>query len=400
MNLITTVAQLEAIIGRPPALVRMKELPELDEACRRMLALAPLAGFGYRDGDGRPRTTVVGGRPGFAEVESPARIAFDSDAEASGAVSFVFLLPGVGETLRVNGSVAGRSPGRIVVAVSQAYVHCARAILRSRLWSPIVPPTSAAGPPTPTADDDGLLSGAAVADGWLSGAAVADGSLSGAVVPGGPLSSAGVLGFLRATPFFVVSSWDRDGGGDTSPRGDTPGFVRVIDGHTLAIPDRRGNKRADTSHNLLADDGFAAAMLVPGRTDVLHVSGTAVVTDDATLLADMALGSAVPQTALIVTVERAEVRPNQAVAAANVWDHANRADAATRSELMAATTRQLGVQKPALRWLARSLAVFARPIRRIMDAAYRRALKKEGYDAAPDTPRAAGTGDRPDPGDA
>jgi hypothetical protein len=100
----------------------------------------------------------------------------------------------------------------------------------------------------------------------------------------------------------------------------------------------------------------------------------------------MALGSAVPQTAIVVTVERAEVRPNRAVAAANVWDHANRADAATRSELMAATTRQLGVQKPALRWLARSLSGFARPIRRIMDAAYRRALKKEGYGAAPDTP--------------
>ncbi|MBT2233684.1 pyridoxamine 5'-phosphate oxidase family protein [Nonomuraea sp. NEAU-A123] len=349
MNRITTVAQLEAIIGRPPAMVMLKELAELDDACRHMLALAPLAGFGYRDDDGRPRTTVVGGKPGFAEVESPTRIAFASEVDASGAVSFVFLLPGVGETLRVNGSVAERSAGRIVVDVSQAYVHCARAILRSRLWDPVVPTVS-----VPTVAD-------------------------------GPLSSAGVAAFLGPTPFFVVSSWDRDGGSDTSPRGDTPGFVRVIDGHTLAIPDRRGNKRADTSHNLLADDRISAAMLVPGRTDVLHVSGTAVVTDDANLLADMALGGAVPQTALIVTVERAEVRHNQAVAAANVWDRANRVDAATLSELMALTTRQLGVKKPALRWLARPLAALSPLIRRIIDGSYRRALKKEGYGVATDT---------------
>ncbi|MFD0885491.1 pyridoxamine 5'-phosphate oxidase family protein [Streptosporangium algeriense] len=293
---------------------------------------------------GRPRAPCRGCRG-----QGPLLLAFLSEADASGAVSFVFLLPGVGETLRVNGSVAERSPGRIVVAVSQAYIHCARAILRSRLWDPAVPET-----PVPAVDD-------------------------------GPLSGVGVAGFLAATPFLVVSSWDRDGGSDTSPRGDAPGSVRVIDGHTLAVPDRRGNKRADTSRNLLADDGFSAAMLVPGRTDVLHVSGTAAVTADADLLAGMALGGTAPQTALIVTVERAEVRPNQAVTAANVWDRANRVDTDTLSELMASTTRQIGVKKPALRRPARALALFARLLRRITDATYRRALAKEGYGAPTDS---------------
>jgi len=349
MNRIATVAQLEAIVGRPPALVMMKELAELDDACRHMLAIAPLAGFGHHDDDGRLRTTVVGGEPGFAKVESPTRIAFATEVAASGPVSFVFLLPGVGETLRLNGSVAERSPGRLVVEVRQAYVHCARAIMRSRLWDPVVP--------TAGTDAGGTT---------------------------GPLSGAGVAGFLAASPFLVVSSWDGEGG-DTSPRGDTPGFVRVIDGHTLAIPDRLGNKRADTSHNLLADDRISAAMLVPGRTGVLHVSGTAVITDDADLLADMALGGVVPQSALVVTVERAEVRHNQAVAAANIWDRANHVDAATLAELMASTTRQLGVKMPLLRRPARLLAAFSKPIRRILDATYRRALEKEGYGAATDS---------------
>ncbi|MFI0424423.1 pyridoxamine 5'-phosphate oxidase family protein [Spongiactinospora sp. 9N601] len=350
MNRITTTDRLESIIGHPAALVLKKELAELDEASRYMLAIAPLAGFGYRDAGGRSRTTVVGGRPGFAEVESPTRIAFASDAEASGPVSFVFLLPGVGETLRVNGTVAERTPGRIVVAVAQAYVHCARAILRSRLWDPVVPTVSIP--------------------------AIAD----------GPLSGAGVAGFLAATPFMVISTGDRDGGADTSPRGDTPGFVSVLDGHTLAIPDRRGNKRADTSHNLLTDDRISAAILVPGRTDVLHLSGTAVVTDDPELRAAMALGGVVPQTALVVSVERAEVRHNGAVAAANVWDRANRAGTATVSELMALQTRQLGGEKPVLRRLAGWLGAFARPIRWVLDLTYRRALRKEGYGDGPRRP--------------
>lgn len=348
---ITTAAQLETIIGRPASLVLMKELAELDDAARRMLDLAPLAGFGYRDAGGRPRSTVVGGGPGFAVVESPTRFAFACDADASGPVSFVFLLPGVGETLRVNGSVAERSNGRLVIAVSQAYVHCARAILRSRLWKPSV----TSDPPPAT------------------------GTPARADITEGPLSGTEIAGFLAESPFAVVSSWDRDGGSDTSPRGDLPGFVQAIDGHTLVIPDRRGNKRADTFHNLLTDDGFAAALLVPGRTDVLHISGTALVTDDPELLAGMALGSAVPQAALVVTVERAEVTPSRAVAAADLWDDAVRADAATRSELMALTTKQLGAAKPALRRPARVLAVFSRLLRRIMDASYRRALRKEGY---------------------
>ncbi|MFC4587653.1 pyridoxamine 5'-phosphate oxidase family protein [Sphaerisporangium corydalis] len=395
MNRITTAARLEAIIGRPSALVLMKELTELDDACRDMLAVASLAGFGHRDGAGRPRTTMVGGRPGFAEAESPARIAFATDADASGAVSLVFLLPGVGETLRVNGSVAGRSPGRIVVAVGQAYIHCARAILRSRLWTPAVPtapPSTITGGP-PSAPDvaerppysagvAGTPSGLDAAGTPLSAADLAGGP-SAPDVAEGPLSGAGVTGFLRASPFLVVSSWDRDGGADTSPRGDTPGFVQVLDGHTLAIPDRRGNKRADTSRNLLADDRFSAAMLVPGRTEVLHVSGTAMVTDDADLLASMALGSAVPRTALVVTVERAELAHDRAVAAANLWDDAGHADAATLDGLTASATRQLGVKVPALRLLAGSLAALAWLSRRVMDAVYRRALRKEGYGPRP-----------------
>ncbi|MEU7957163.1 hypothetical protein [Micromonospora humida] len=55
--------------------------------------------------------------------------------------------------------------------------------------------------------------------------------------------------FLAAAPFLALSSWDTEGDSDTSPRGDRGTVVRVLDGRTLVLPDRRGNKRADTLHS-------------------------------------------------------------------------------------------------------------------------------------------------------
>ncbi|GAB3890953.1 hypothetical protein GCM10029964_063330 [Kibdelosporangium lantanae] len=105
----------------------------------------------------------------------------------------------------------------------------------------------------------------------------------------GPLRGPGVAEFLAAAPFLALSTWDTSGGADTSPRGDRDAVARILDGRTLVIPDRRGNKRADSLHNLLQEDRLSFAALVPGRTGVLHVTGRGSITDDPALLATMAL---------------------------------------------------------------------------------------------------------------
>jgi predicted pyridoxine 5'-phosphate oxidase superfamily flavin-nucleotide-binding protein len=368
LHRITGTEELEAIIGRAPDMVLMKQIDALDEGCRRILAAAPLAGFGYCDAEGRPHTTFVGGNPGFAHVDSPRRISLrlpaaeSSPADAS-AVSFVFLLPGVGETLRLNGSVARRAPGRLVVAVEQAYIHCARAILRSRLWKEARPAGAAQAP----ADD-------------------------------GPLADPEITNFLSAAPFLVVSSWDGSGGSDTSPRGDSPGFMRVLDARTLAVADRRGNKRADTFHNLLTDDRISAAVMVPERTEVLHLSGTAIVTDDVNLLAGMALGGKPPPAALVIAVERATVRTSEAIEAAKVWDQSRHVDKTTIPDLMSlagqhlAANRSGGVKAKAMRLLMKPINAFPALGRRLIDAGYRQRLKSEGYTDDSDQ-RGPGRGD-------
>ena len=70
--------------------------------------------------------------------------------------------------------------------------------------------------------------------------------------------------FIEASPFVCVATASPDGGLDVSPRGDPAGFVRVLDEQTVLVPERPGNRIADTLTNLLADDRIALLFLIPG----------------------------------------------------------------------------------------------------------------------------------------
>jgi uncharacterized protein len=390
MHLLTTVHELEAIIASSP-LLKMKQLDALDEGCRRVLALAPVAGFGFRDDEGAPHSTVVGGRRGFVRVDSPTRIAFTlppalPPPKAGSGVSFVFLLPGVGETLRLNGSVVERAQGVVVIAVEEAFVHCAQCILRSGLWRAARAPRVES--PRPSDDESA-----------------------------GPLRAPSVAGFLASAPFAFVSSWDATGSSDTSPRGDDPGFLRALDGETIAIADRKGNHRTDTFHNLLSCPQVSVVAMAPGREDLLHLRGTAGVTDDPALLATMSLGRKPPRLALIIRVEHAEVLANEAVRASKLWGASSRIEDAPDlmdmvPQHVAESARKVpGVTGAMLRLVSSILGkihgAFPSSLRRLMDFGYRRGLTAEGYtlpkatEAEPrsglgsDSGSGSGSGDRP-----
>ncbi|WP_084701949.1 2Fe-2S iron-sulfur cluster-binding protein [Cryptosporangium arvum] len=334
----------------------LKQLGALDDGCRTILGASPVAAFGYRDAEGASRTTFVGGRPGFARVHTPTRISFGFSEPGAphGPASLFFLLPGVGELLRVNGSVVARTGGRVVVEVTEAYVHCAQAVLRSRLWQPPAPPVDADAVPGDGAPGDG------------------------------PLARPGVAGFLAAAPFLALSTWDADGGSDTSPRGDRGAVARIRDARTLVIPDRKGNRRADTLHNLLRDDRLSLAALVPGRDAVLHVRGRALITDDPALLATMALRGMPPHLALVVDVEDARLVGSGVLTRARLWSPGTHLDRRTAPDLAAIGSRHLaagtgGAPSALLRAVA-AMPGLGRVLRGVMNRAYRSGLRKEGYD--------------------
>src|SRR5438105_8085798 len=81
---------------------------------------------------------------------------------------------------------------------------------------------------------------------------------------------------IEASPFVVVATSGPEGL-DCSPKGDAPGFVRILDEKTLAIPDRRGNNRTDSFHNIVHDPRVALLFLIPGVSETLRVNGRAVI---------------------------------------------------------------------------------------------------------------------------
>lgn len=81
--------------------------------------------------------------------------------------------------------------------------------------------------------------------------------------------------FIGKSPFVLVASSDRDGNIDISPKGDPPGFVKILDDNTIVIPDRPGNRRADTFTNILENSKVGLIFLIPGAGMTLRVKGTA-----------------------------------------------------------------------------------------------------------------------------
>lgn len=124
---------------------------------------------------------------------------------------------------------------------------------------------------------------------------------------------------ISHSPFVLIASSDAQGRMDVSPKGDPPGFVQVLDEATLAIPDRPGNRRADTFTNMLQNPRVGLLFLVPGRGETLRVNGRAAIVRDRALRERMAVGAKLPDLAIVVTVEEAFVHCAKSVLRSRLW---------------------------------------------------------------------------------
>jgi uncharacterized protein len=147
--------------------------------------------------------------------------------------------------------------------------------------------------------------------------------------------------FIEQSPFVVVASGRPDGGLDVSPRGDPAGFVRILDERTLLLPDRPGNKLADTLTNLLEDDRIALLFLIPGINDTFRVNGRARIVDDPELLATSEVEGKVPQLGILVAIEEAYTQCPKAFLRSDLWNperHIDRSELPSNGEILRATT--------------------------------------------------------------
>ena len=146
--------------------------------------------------------------------------------------------------------------------------------------------------------------------------------------------------FVERSPFVVVATGRPDGGLDVSPRGDPAGFVRILDDRTLLLPDRPGNKLADTLTNLLEDDRIALLFLIPGVGDTFRVNGRARIVDDAELLAGSAVEGKTPRLGILVAVEEAYTQCPKALIRSDLWNpekHVSRDELPSSGEILRST---------------------------------------------------------------
>jgi PPOX class probable FMN-dependent enzyme len=137
--------------------------------------------------------------------------------------------------------------------------------------------------------------------------------------------------FLSMSTILFISTVGADGKADVSPRGDPPGFIKVLDERTIAIPDRPGNRRVDTMSNILGNPGSSVGLifLVPGVDEVMRASGRASVSNDSTLLAEMAVNGKAPKLAVVIMLDEVFFHCGKALKRARLWDPAMRIDRKT-----------------------------------------------------------------------
>lgn len=126
---------------------------------------------------------------------------------------------------------------------------------------------------------------------------------------------------IEASPFAALATVGPEGV-DCSPRGDAGGVVRVQDPHTLLMPDRRGNNRADSLRNIVRDPRCAFLFFIPGSGNCLRVNGLARVVVDPQLLASFAVDGQAPRSVVVLTTQAVYFQCARAIVRSDLWNPA------------------------------------------------------------------------------
>lgn len=126
--------------------------------------------------------------------------------------------------------------------------------------------------------------------------------------------------FIEQSPFVCLATCNQQGQCDVSPRGDPRGFVQILDDQTLLIPERPGNRLADSLLNILETSQIGLLFLIPGVGDTFRVNGRAHLTTDPQLLAPCTVEGKQPKLGIYVEIEEAYTQCSKAFLRSHLWD--------------------------------------------------------------------------------
>ncbi|MEM1051980.1 MAG: pyridoxamine 5'-phosphate oxidase family protein [Pseudomonadota bacterium] len=276
--LIDTTEALEEVIGVKPPTLDMKVIDHIDATAQKWLKHSRLmiATVGTAHG---PRMLLAGGKPGFSAgaghtLELPHDSLDDlTDIAPGAAFGSLWVVPGMRETLRLNGQVTASASGQIKIAIQECYLHCAKALIRSDFW--------AAKSNAAALDNDGL--------------------------------------FIDKTRFMALGTISANNEADLSPKGDPAGKLVQSQDERLLFPDRPGNRRTDSFLNILTQPTIAAALIVPGYAEVLLVQGRARLSKNEESRARFEVDGRIPNLVVELRDLHLERRPSVAIANAELW---------------------------------------------------------------------------------
>jgi PPOX class probable FMN-dependent enzyme len=126
--------------------------------------------------------------------------------------------------------------------------------------------------------------------------------------------------FVDLSPFVLLATAGDDGTCDVSPRGDPAGFVHVLDDRTLLLPERPGNRLADSLRNVLANPNVGLLFLVPGVGETLRINGSARIVTDPELLEPLTVEGKAPRLAVLVEIEQVFTHCPKAFIRSELWN--------------------------------------------------------------------------------
>jgi uncharacterized protein len=310
---IQNATDLQSLVGVPHDIIKAKVLRKLDRHCLAYLKQSPIVFLGFRYKE-MSEILILDANPGFIEVINNATLRIPHHLEFSIVDAEVFnqplpislycWLPGIEETLRINGVATTLVNDKttnesdkisfkaIRIAVKGVFLHCAKSIKRSKLW-------------TEKKYQDREIDFKTEEDTFLD-----DNHRK----------------FIASSPFICLHTLDGVEHTELSPRGDPEGFVYVVDDKFLLIPDRPGNKRVDSMYNLLKDSRLGIIFLVPGTSWVLKINGKASLVSKPEILQPLAIKNKVPKLGILVAVTQCQFYRSSALKWYKIWTQAALAD--------------------------------------------------------------------------
>ncbi|MEM6999950.1 MAG: pyridoxamine 5'-phosphate oxidase family protein [Pseudomonadota bacterium] len=279
-----TLDDVQAAVGRLAAARDLKVIDHLDAHAQRWLAATNLFFVNF-SGPQSVVATIGGGAAGLVRIHDEVnlemdRLDLDAPDAAANASAFALLcvVPGMQETLRINGEVLpsdnSAEPASLLLRVRECYLHCGKALIRSDFWS------------------------------------------SGDVEP---RDATDVKGFCDDARWVALATTDAYQQADVSPKGDPAGaLLKIVDDH-ICIPDRPGNRRIDGFRNILEQPAVALLALAPGSTQVLQVQGQAVISNAVDLTRCFMVAGKAPHLVTRVHAHSVSIYDSPALARAKPW---------------------------------------------------------------------------------